>query len=224
LKNGANLGARDVNGATPLYVACKVGNLGIVKHLLERGADVNAVNLKGWTPLNIASCKGHYDIVELLIRYGAKLDSSNVYGETPLLNATKMSNFDVIRLLVEAGANMLISDNNGRLPLYIAKMNEDDKIIKFLINATPMATLRMPTADKASLEDVFKTRDTKKTFTSTRPVRVKDAELSDDSSDDEKVFSDGHMSGITQFERPKVHKGRSSVKNSRSWIQFRELA
>jgi len=110
------------------------------------------------------------------------------------------------------------------MPLYIAKIHNHENLVQLLIHAVPMSTIRMPTADKLTLDETFRSSNPKKSFTSTRLTRKKDPELSDDSSDDGLLFDDGHSQGVTQIERPKIRKGRSSVKNSRSWILFRELS
>jgi hypothetical protein len=110
------------------------------------------------------------------------------------------------------------------MPLYIANLINHQKIIKFLIEATPMTTIRMPTSFGTTFNGGFVAPKPNKTFTRQRPMRAKDPELSSESSDEELLFSDGHASGIAQVQRPKKGKARTSVKNSRSWIQFRELS
>ena len=85
-------------------------------------------------------------------------------GCTPVYNATKNGHFEIVKLLVESGADVSKSDNSGRIPLLIAKMNNHELLVQFLIQAVPMSTVRMPTADKVELQGAFKIPKIKKSF------------------------------------------------------------
>ncbi|KAH8105062.1 P-loop containing nucleoside triphosphate hydrolase protein [Phellopilus nigrolimitatus] len=50
-------------GATPLHYACMVGNIDIIKVLLERDADFYAVDDKGWTPVDYFDVRLHVDVL-----------------------------------------------------------------------------------------------------------------------------------------------------------------
>ncbi len=58
---------------TPLHYACKVGNLKIVKELINKNADLNILNDNNITPIIIASLKGYEEIVSFLLKKKAKL-------------------------------------------------------------------------------------------------------------------------------------------------------
>ena len=64
------------------------------------------------------------------------------------------------------------------------------------------------------------------TFTSKRPTRVKNPELSSDSSSDSEVDSaDQEAAAAAEAAKAKKTKNKQhKVKCSRSWIQFRELS
>lgn len=158
------------------------------------------------------------------LRYFADINYCNLKGCTPVYNATKNGHFEIVKLLAESGADLSKSDNSGRIPLLIAKMNNHELLVQFLVQAVPMSTVRMSTADKIELQGVFKIPKAQKSFTSTRFTRKKDPELSDDSSDDGQVFDDGHSTGITEIKRPKVRNWRAKPKHSRNWILFKELS
>jgi ankyrin repeat protein len=51
---GADVGAKDNDGWTPLHFACLDDNLECAELLLDRGADVEAKTDDGWTPLHFA--------------------------------------------------------------------------------------------------------------------------------------------------------------------------
>ena len=54
VKAGANVNAQAMDDVTPLHDACLVGQLKMVKMLLEKGADPRLKNKKGKTPQDVA--------------------------------------------------------------------------------------------------------------------------------------------------------------------------
>lgn len=67
LENNANVLQCDKFGKSPLYMACKTGNIEIVQLLLKQCADVNQLDQRKQSPLFVACKWGWTDIVELLI-------------------------------------------------------------------------------------------------------------------------------------------------------------
>ena len=84
LNEGADVGARDQFGNTPLHVACYHGHTDIVRLLLERGADVGARDQFGDTPLHLACEWCAYNTIEILIERGADVGAQGEDGRTPL--------------------------------------------------------------------------------------------------------------------------------------------
>ena len=104
IENGAEVGATDVLGRTPLHVA--VDHPRVVEILLEEGAAVNATDSLSNTPLHRALETP--ETVDLLIEAGANVEARNTAGSTPLEMATRRGNarknLSVVRRLVAAGA------------------------------------------------------------------------------------------------------------------------
>lgn len=75
LAEGAEPNTRDDQGQTPLMVAARYGEDGIVRHLLKYGADPNALPVYGTqTPLRHAVREGYASIVRLLLAHNASPD------------------------------------------------------------------------------------------------------------------------------------------------------
>lgn len=77
----------DFNNETPLHIACKIGNVNIVKQLLQcPSINVNAVTMDDhWTPLHFACSEGHLDVVQALLHYpNINVHVMDAYGMSPI--------------------------------------------------------------------------------------------------------------------------------------------
>lgn len=94
------------NGRSPLWLACKRGDLEIAEALLSKGAKVNEASEKdGTTPLQIAIASSNADITSLLISNGADADIKDKAGRSCLEIAFKAKAVEVVDSLLGAGAN-----------------------------------------------------------------------------------------------------------------------
>ncbi|OEJ14541.1 hypothetical protein BFL38_06795 [Brachyspira hampsonii] len=83
--NGADLDTKFADDDTPIVIAASVGNLEIVKALVENGADVNYYpNDMNYTAIYHAIDQGCYEVAEYLFKNGVDLNielkPSDVYG------------------------------------------------------------------------------------------------------------------------------------------------
>jgi ankyrin repeat protein len=115
LVHGANVDARDEDGATILMRASYSGHTEHMAFLLEHGAAIGALDNKGGTALHDAAVSEKPDAVSMLLKYHANPNVKDRYGNTPLRDASTLgralqSNYNnpspskVIRLLKAAGA------------------------------------------------------------------------------------------------------------------------
>ncbi|XP_043472513.1 ankyrin-2-like [Leptopilina heterotoma] len=96
---------------TPLHFAVEIGNVEIVKILLEKGAIVNATNNELNTPLHIAVSKGinpSESVIQLLLENGADLKICNEFGRTPYHEAYD----DSIKLILSQHEIKMLFDND----------------------------------------------------------------------------------------------------------------
>ena len=62
---------------TPLFMACKIGFLEMVKYLLDKGADARYINGVGETPYLVAKANGHNRVAQLLKDRGLAVPNTN---------------------------------------------------------------------------------------------------------------------------------------------------
>lgn len=111
------------SGCSPLFIACKKGNIEIVEYLLSHcGADVEQKGLyevqddrsvHHVSPLWCASVAGKVEVVEVLVKYGADVNSVSDTGSTPVRSACFMTHLDIVRLLVSNKADIQRPNHNG---------------------------------------------------------------------------------------------------------------
>ena len=122
---------------TVLHQAVLVGNIAILKALIERGAQLNEKDSVGYTPLYKAVIKDNTEISKLLIE---KLDKSQLNekgysGDTPLHDAVFQGNVEISKLLIEKLDKSQLNGKNsvGDTPLYDAVSQGNVEISKLLI-------------------------------------------------------------------------------------------
>mmetsp|Transcript_120256 Transcript_120256/g.345704 ORF Transcript_120256/g.345704 Transcript_120256/m.345704 type:complete len:611 (+) Transcript_120256:88-1920(+) len=126
---GASLPNQPLDGSTPLLLASCVGDVSVIRGLLELRAsfqcsekrnDAEFVVHKGRQPLHWASRYGHLEAMELLISARADVNGRDALGGTPLHAATgvrKRGKAAVVRLLLEHRAEIDARNKLGNTPL-----------------------------------------------------------------------------------------------------------
>ena len=133
---GVDPDIQDNRGKTTLMWASSMGDINIVRLLLEYGANPNIQDNRGETSLMMASSNNYTDIVELLLENNADPNIINSDGETSLLIASKYGRINIVRLLLENGVDLDIQDNRGRTSLIMASKEGDTlsyQIVKLLL-------------------------------------------------------------------------------------------
>ena len=119
--NGSSVSIWGRPGCSPLHSASYVGDLEMIRILLEYGADINAQNDAGATPLHWATTWSRTEVVCVLLEQGADPNISRYDGTTPLHNAVEARSPTKVRLLLEHGVHVDAVDKKGKTALRYAR-------------------------------------------------------------------------------------------------------
>ncbi len=114
LDAGADVDARDSQGATPLILAVKRKDLELVKALLDYGAAAGALAADGTSPLGVAASAGDIVGVKLLLDRGADAELVDGNGFSALMHAVVADDPVITQLLLERGARFEGTTRNGK--------------------------------------------------------------------------------------------------------------
>ena len=134
LDGGADIEARNENGATPLHVAAEYNEPEVVALLLDRGANIEAHMSKGVTPLHLAAAHNRSEMVALLLDRGANIKARPESGRTPLHFAARYNKPEVIAFLLDRGANIESRNQKGTTPLHFAARYNTPEVVALLLD------------------------------------------------------------------------------------------
>jgi ankyrin repeat protein len=102
---GADVGARDDHGRTPLHVATFAKQPGAIRALAQAGADLGALEHDRYDAVTIASVANDEETLAVLLAAGAsaRLVTSR-YDGTALIAAAHLGHAGIVRQLIAAGA------------------------------------------------------------------------------------------------------------------------
>jgi len=126
----------DVFFRTPFFVACALGNLEIVRLLLEHPkVDINTVDCRGFTPFSRACLHGHTEIVKLLAASPKlNIDIVKMKRSSPLLLACIRGSAELVAFLLEDPATDRNKVNTfEQPPLLAAYTHQNFEVLKLLI-------------------------------------------------------------------------------------------
>ncbi|MBL0725781.1 MAG: ankyrin repeat domain-containing protein [Alphaproteobacteria bacterium] len=110
----------DEFGWTPLILAANMGNVNIVKILLNERADINGTGRQKETALMRASFVRNTEVVKILLDNDVDVEAVDRLGKTALMWAAEGGFGEIIEMLIEKGANPFALDVEQRDPVDIA--------------------------------------------------------------------------------------------------------
>lgn len=136
LRQGADVNARQGDGATALSWAAHWNDVDVAERLIRAGADANAANDLGVTPLSLACTNGSATMADRLLGAGADPNRARKTGETPLMTAAYTGNLELVQLLLDHGADVnAASLETKQTALMWAVSQKHADIVRALIRA-----------------------------------------------------------------------------------------
>ena len=123
-----------VNGDTALHFAVRLGDLEVIKCLINHEADVDAINNSKMTSLHYAACsKKNIEILKLLILSNANVDVQDDNLWTPLHYACQSGYIEVAKELLKNNANIEAKNIHEQTPLHLSSNSNQFQMVQFLV-------------------------------------------------------------------------------------------
>ncbi len=119
---------------TPAAGAVRLGNLAVLRRILDLGVPADAVEPSGLTLLDRAVLGNQVELAQLLIARGADVNHADKIGFTPLLYAASIDFGDsaMIDLLLKSGAHADVRTKDGLTALDLARKYQHTHLIASL--------------------------------------------------------------------------------------------
>ncbi|XP_026879219.2 85/88 kDa calcium-independent phospholipase A2 isoform X1 [Electrophorus electricus] len=132
------INARDLQGQTPLHLACEHGDVGCVRELLEEcQARTDIKDRNGDTPMHCAAKQDSAAVVEVLCSQRCMgINELNVAGETPLHVACRLGKAESTLALIRGGASCDVVGGRG-YPIHTAMKYSQRSCAEAILAANP---------------------------------------------------------------------------------------
>ncbi len=104
-QKGADVNRKeDIQGKTPLIIACLSGEEDLVRWLLDNDAKTNHRDKGGYMPLHVSAMKDFKNIVDMLLNAGADINAKETtYGRTPSQLASIEGHAELASFILQKG-------------------------------------------------------------------------------------------------------------------------
>ena len=115
----ASVHTQDLEGNSPLFLACAKNELSLAKALLKQGASAEVRNNAERTPLMEAAKNGNLQLVKELLDKDKNLDldAQDVDGQSALLDAARAGAGEIVNFLIQEAADVKITNRSLSTPL-----------------------------------------------------------------------------------------------------------
>ncbi|XP_034050722.1 ankyrin repeat and SOCS box protein 2-like isoform X2 [Thalassophryne amazonica] len=134
LQAGADPDISSKDKETPLYKACKLENVDMVRLILSYGPTVTQRCGRSWTAFHEAVSKNNTEICEMLLGAGAAINPPNTYSVAPLIVAAQQGQMRVLCYLIDKGANVNMQTCDGATALHEASKYGHKEIVNILLS------------------------------------------------------------------------------------------
>ncbi len=120
IAQGADVNAKDEDGATPLIIVARNNDTEFAAVLIAKNAAVDANDDYGVNALMETAYEGGTSIARMLLSNGADVGARDFFGETALMKAAFSGNIEMAELLIANGAKVNIRNHDGGTALKTA--------------------------------------------------------------------------------------------------------
>lgn len=141
IEDGVDINIKDRHMRTAAHLAAHVGNLAVLKLLIELNADFTIKANDNFTPLHFAAIQGHSDCVKAIARKNKGIINAKISkgAKTALHLAAHKGHFQVVKTLVELKADISSKTSSGQTA---ADLASSEDIRKYLLQ-TPEERLAL---------------------------------------------------------------------------------
>lgn len=141
----ADINLEDGYGYTPLIIAMKYRNIGLVKDIIDLKPDLNAIcSATGDTPLTYLVREVWFatDVCYYLVKNSADINKRNKDGDTPLIVAVEnvVGSYGMLGVLINMGADYNIKNKEGKTAIDIVIAEDDKATLHHLNNPSDLET------------------------------------------------------------------------------------
>lgn len=134
IEAGKGINSQNEDGQTPLFLACQIGEVSLVRHILNAGGLLDITTNMGFAPLHAAASNGHVEVASILLKRGVSADVQNpLNGFTPLYVAASAGQLQFCELLIAYGADVNLLSYYHRSPLMYAIKNGYIQVAELLL-------------------------------------------------------------------------------------------
>jgi len=135
----AYINQKNIGGATALHLAARVGNLEVVKILVDGGAKLNIKDNEGWTPIMRAVVAGNVNVISYLLDNNVNASILNSSSQSVIYQSSSVSCADCLKELLgryDFEKNMGIRTLSAQVTTSyeVARNKEDKKVQDILTN------------------------------------------------------------------------------------------
>lgn len=127
------LDARDAEGRTALWLACRAGQEQVVRLLVKRGSDVDASDRGGSTPLHAVALFDRSVVVAPLLKEAPPGGPTAVGLVAPLVPNADKQRGAIAGFLIAHGARVNTPNSLGFTPLHIAALTDAAEVARALL-------------------------------------------------------------------------------------------
>lgn len=135
IERGAEVEAKDVNGATPLFISLEVDNLELAKYFVEKGADVNVEANDGRRLVHLAGSSKTVDTIKWLVGLGLDINVKDKEANLPIHYTCNSGELNTLMFLIQKGQPINDLNKRGYAPLHLACESGQLILAKALIDA-----------------------------------------------------------------------------------------